>query len=205
MNPDGPTTPDAPPRRRTVPLGAFVLSVLVAGALAVLAVVALTVDDSDADRDVREVRLAAAHFAERFLGFHHSRMDDWERDVRALVTGSFADQVDEVESDLRRLIADNEVEAAAQVRDTYVGQIDRGAVDVVVVYDRRVDGARGARTEKERYMQVTFLRVEGSWLVDDVVDIAVAGSAPVPPSADAPGSADPRPTTTPDPTAGTGG
>jgi hypothetical protein len=162
---------------RTVPAGAFILAVMVAAALAVLAVVALADGGGGGgDGSDRDVRLAAGRFAERFLTFEHDALDGWRSDVLALSTRGFAQEVEEVESGLRQLIADSELDATTQVTEIFVGEQERGAVEVVVVYDRRLRGDSGERAETDRYLQLAMIRVDGTWLVDNVIDIASAGA-----------------------------
>ena len=173
---------------RTVPVGAFVAAVLVAGALGILAVVALAGggDDTDAADDAR---FAAGRFAERFLTFEHDELDDWKADVLSLSTGGFASEVEEVEEGLRRLIGESELDAQTQVTEIFVGDVDSGTAAVVVIYDRDVSGESGVRSETDRYMQLELNLVDGDWLVDNVLDISTAG-----------GLGDPGQTATPDPT-----
>jgi len=168
--------PEHPRPRRTVPAGAFVLVLAVAAALAVLAVVALTADGGGADDD-RDVRLAAGRFTERFLTFRHDGLDEWEQDVRRLSTPGFGEEVDEVRESLRALISDGRLDAETQVVDVFVGEEDRGAIGVVVVYDRTVVGEDVDREETDRYLQLGLVRIDGAWLVDEVIDIATAGDA----------------------------
>jgi hypothetical protein len=178
---------DARPQR-TVPAGAFVVTLMVAAALAVLAVVALATDTSgDTGSSDRDVRLAAGRFSERFLTFEHDALDDWKEGVLALSTRGFAREVEEVESGLRTLIAESRLDATTQVTDIFVGEEERGAVSVVVIYDRALRGEQVDRTETDRYLQVAMIRVDGSWLVDNVIDIATAGDqGPVTPAPSAP-------------------
>jgi hypothetical protein len=208
---DEPTQEARPPREgRTVPAGAFVIAVMVAMALGVLAVVALTMADGGGDADDTDIRLAAGRFAERFLTFDHDALDDWKADVLELSTSGFAKEVEEVESGLRTLIAESELDASTQVTDIFVGDQERGGVEVVVVYDRDLTGGELARSETDRYVQLAMLRVDGKWLVDNVLDIATSGDLggggqlpEVAPDADADPPADPAPTTSerPDPDA----
>lgn len=181
--------------RRTVPAGAFVIAVLVAVALGVLAVYALASGGGrEAGDDHQDVRLAAGRFAERFLTFQHDELDAWKQDVLSLTTSGFAEEVEEVESGLRTLIAESELDAVTQVTDVFVGEVDRGAVEAVVVYDRELRGGGPVRTESDRYLQVAMVRIDGEWLVDNVVDLASAGDlgGPVAPVGEQPaGSAPP--------------
>ena len=169
---DGGDEPRAP---RSVPAGAFVVALMVAAALGILAIVALTMGGGSDAEELEDARFAAGRFAERFLTFDHESVDDWKADVLSLSTGGFSEEVDEVEEGLRRLIAEAELSAEAQVTDIFIGDIDRGTVGAVLVYDRDLRGTSGNRSESDRYMQLTMLLVDGEWLVDDVIDIATAG------------------------------
>lgn len=164
----------APRPGRMVPAGAFIIAVMVAAALGILAIVSLTMGGGDAE-ELEDARFAAGRFGERFLTFDFESVDDWKADILSLSTGGFTEEVDEVEDSLRRLVAEAELEARAQVTDIFIGDIDRGTVGAVLIYDRDVTGASGTRTETDRYMQLTMIQVDGEWLVDDVIDIATAG------------------------------
>lgn len=183
---DASHTPASP---RTVPVGAFIAAVLVAGALGILAVVALAGGGGGGDDRADDARFAAGRFAERFLTFEHDALDDWKADVLSLSTGGFAGEVEDVEEGLRRLIGESELDAQTQVTEIFVGDVDSGTASVVVIYDRDVSGESGVRSETDRYMQLELNLVDGEWLVDNVLDIATAG-----------GFDDPGRTATPDPT-----
>lgn len=164
--------------RRTVPAIAFVVAVAVAAVLGVLAIAAAASGGSGpSDRDAR---VAAGRFAESFLSFRHDALDDWKETVLGLSTGGFANEVAEVESGLRQLIAQSRIDADATVTDIFVGEESRGAIDVVIVYDRAVATTDGTRTESDRYMQMSLVRVDGAWLVDSVIDIVSAGGLGTP-------------------------
>ena len=165
---------DTRSRPRTVPVGAFVAAVLVAGALGILAVVALA-GGGDGDDRADDARFAAGRFAERFLTFEHDALDDWKADVHSLATGGFAGEVEDVEDGLRRLIGESELDAQTQVTEIFVGDVDSGTASVVVIYDRDVSGESGVRSETDRYMQLELNLVDGEWLVDNVLDISTAG------------------------------
>lgn len=200
QEPVGEPRPAAPSReRRTVPAGAFIIAVMVAMALGVLALVALTMGDGSGDDDGdREVRLAAGRFAEQFLSFEHDALDEWKDGVLALTTSGFAEEVEEVESGLRTLISESELDAVTQVTDIFVGEEERGSVDVVIIYDRDIRGGDTERSEADRYLQLSMVRIEGDWLVDNVLDIATAGGVdgPVEGPAEAPVEGDEAPAST---------
>jgi len=181
------STSEAPTERtrRTVPAGAFVVAVMVAAALAILAAVALASggDDGDGASSDQEVRLAAGRFTEQFLTYDGGDFEAWKAEVLELSTGGFAEEFEEAERGLRVFFEEGARDAVAEVSDVFVGQEDRGAVEVVVVYDRDVSGGEEeAYTESDRYLQLSLLRIDGAWLVDNVTDVATAddlvGTAP---------------------------
>lgn len=191
--------PAGSPTPRTVPVGAFIAAVLVAGALGILAVVALA-GGGDSDDASDDARFAAGRFAERFLTFDHAELDDWKADVLSLSTGGFAGEVEDVEAGLRRLIGESELDAETQVTEIFVGDVDSGTASVVVIYDRDVSGESGVRSETDRYMQLELNLVDGDWLVDNVLDISTAGGLDDPAQSPAPGSTAPEGTApAPDP------
>lgn len=168
---------------RTVPFGAFLAAVLVAAALGILAVVALSVGgESDAGNgDVEDARLAAGRFAERFLTFEHDNLDEWKKDVLALSTGGFAEEVESVESSLREMLGTEQISARSHVRDVFIGNVDNDSVTVVVLYDREVDDPDGDRVETNGYARLDMVRSESRWLVEQVVNLTnPGGSVPVP-------------------------
>lgn len=180
---------------RTVPAGALVVAIMVAAALGILAIVALTVGGSE-DSEVDSARLAAGRFGERFLTFDHDGIADWKAGVLSLSTGGFAAEVEDVEEGLERLVTEAELDVTARVTEIFMGQIDDGQVSAVLLYDRDLVSASETRSESDRYMQVRLLHVEGEWLVDDVLDIATAtGTDSGSPSAPAPGPAESTTTT----------
>lgn len=188
---------------RTVPVGAFIAAVLVAGALGILAVVALAGGGNDDDA-ADDARFAAGRFAERFLTFDHDELDDWKADVLSLSTGGFAGEVEDVEEGLRRLIGESELDAQTQVTEIFVGDVDNGTASVVVIYDRDVTGGSGVRSETDRYMQLELNLVDGDWLVDNVLDISTAGGLGDPDQSSGPDTTAPssEPETTPTSTPG---
>ncbi len=201
-DPPAPLDADAPTDRptRMVPAGTLVVAIMVAAALGILAVVALTVGNGGDNSDQEAARLAAGRFSEKFLTFRHDGLDQWKSDVLALSTGGFSNEVDKVEEGLRRLIDQAQLDATAQVTDIFMGEIDKGSVSAVVVYDRDLSGSSGSRTETDRYMQLSLLSVDGEWLVDNVIDIATAQSpntvSAATPTTTAPSTSAPESTTT---------
>ena len=97
----------------------------------------------------------------------------WKEDVLALATGGFAEEVEEVECGLRVFFDESALDAIAQVTDMFVGEEDRGAVEVVVVYDREcVGGDEDRSANRTATCSCRCSAIDGEWLVDNVIDIA---------------------------------
>lgn len=188
--------------KRTVPAGALIVAIMVAAALGILAIVALTMGGDGDQEGAEDARIAAGRFGERFLTFEQDSLDDWKAGVLSLSTGGFSEEVDEVEDGLERLISEAELDATARVTEIFMGRVDDGQISAVLLYDRDLSGVTGARSEADRYMQLRLLHVDGEWLVDDVLDIATARA----PAQSAPSAGDPAvPETEPsEPTSTTG-
>lgn len=159
--------------RRTVPVAAFAIAVIVAAALGVLAVIALSVGGGGdgADEQVDDVRFAAGRFAERLLSWEHDDFDDWLPSVLTLSTGSFAGEVREIESGLRTLAGEGRLDLEARVTDVYVGDVERGTASAVVTYNLEITDDEGTRIDRGRYVRIDLVEIEGQWLADDVIDI----------------------------------
>lgn len=171
---NGEAGPTADPGGRVVPAGALVVAIMVAAALGILAVVALTIGGEDSGDDVEAARVAAGRFGERLLTVDEDGLDEWKAGVLSLSTGGFAEEVDEVEQSFRKLISEAELDVRARVTEIFMGPIDDGQVSAVLLYDREIRDSSGARTESDRYVQMRLLRIDGEWLVDNVIDIVSA-------------------------------
>lgn len=196
---------DPPPGPgRTVPAGALVVAIMVAAAMAVLAIVALTTADGGGEGD-DDARFAAGRFTERFLTHDHDALDEWKAAVLELSTPGFAEQVNAQDETLRELIESTELDATTQVTEIFLGEVDRNTVTAVLIYDRELRSTSGTRTETDRYVQLRLVELDGEWLVDDVVDIATTGGlegVPVAPGDGPPDAGEPGGTAPADPDSG---
>lgn len=185
---------DGPQQARTVPLGAFVAALAVAAVAVVVAV--LSGGGGDGGEDTTEVRLAAGRFAERFLTFDAADIDTWVADVLAVSTGGFAEEFERARGEgILALIEELDMESAAQVRETFVGDVGGGEAEVMVEVSYTITGAAGPRPADQQFLLLNLVRVDGVWLVDNVTDIASGGGlAPaVPVPGEVPASTDPPP------------
>lgn len=166
----------APAPRRTVPAGAFVVALMVAVACACLAVLALVLRPGG-DDEAQDARLAAGRFTDAFLTIEYDALDEWKAGVLALSTVGFADELDAAESLIETLVVADQIDAVPEITAVFVGDEDRGSIQTVVRYDWTLTGSGGVRTQPDRYLELTLLRVEEQWLVDDVVDIHLESDA----------------------------
>lgn len=164
--------PETAPRagRRTVPLGAFVVAVLAAVAMALVAIVAANTEPSD---DTRAARVAAGQFVERFLTFDSADLSTWSAEVRTRIIPSFEAEFAEFEQEILSLAEAGGATSfrnEARVSELYVAEVERGTVAVVVQFDWQTTNAGVFR---DQYVQLLMVELDGSWLVSDVIDLRV--------------------------------
>lgn len=191
---------------RTVPIGVFVLAVLVAGILAVLAIVALVVpDDGDGSSGDSGAATAAGQYAERFLALSYDDYDAWLEDMSEIGTAGFAESIGQNADALRTLLTQAEVSWQGTAVDVFVSESSGDVVSTVVLYDLVVTDPSGTRTIADQYLRVDLVQGSDGWLVERVLSItsdasAVIAGADAPPSTSpsttAPPATDPPSTTT---------
>lgn len=172
---------------RTVPVGMFVLAVLVAGILGLLAVVALSVDVDDGGSG-GAARSAAGEYTERFLALSHDGYDEWLGDMRSIGTAGFAESVGRREDELRTLLTQTQVTWQGTAVDVFTTSESDGVVSAMVLYDLVVTDAEGTRTIPDQYLRMDLVEGKDGWLVERVLSITGdaggigpgVGSAPTP-------------------------
>lgn len=184
---------------KTVPVGVFVLAVVVAGILGVLAVVALMVSNEDVASDGQSgARAAAGDYAERFLALSYDDYDGWLQDMETIGTAGFAESIERREDELRTLMTQAQVTWQGTAVDVFATDGTDGIVSAVVLYDLTVTDPSGTRTIPDQYLRVDLVEGRDGWLVERVLSITsdasavVAGATPPPPSS-------PPPTTSAEP------
>ena len=167
-----------PPATRSA---ALVLAITLAVVFAVLAVVfAFVASDEVTTKgeggSVKSLRQAAGEMAEAFFTWDHRDLDAHRDRVLALATGSFRSEYeDQFDASIRNVITQAQSTSQAFVQDVYVSEIDEERAEAVVVVDLEQDGVAGPRTQRDIYVVITFVEVDGSWKVDDVTDPFPAG------------------------------
>lgn len=174
----------APTRRRTGRALVVVLALVALGA--VTAALALWTSRADLQDDVDrrdEVASVAGRFAEALLSYDHEDLDASRREVRDLATSEFADEyVDAFDAGLGGQIESLEATSSATIREVFVSSSTGDTARAVVIADTEIESAAGSRATVGTYLDISLVRLDGRWQVDDVSSVANAGSrlAPVP-------------------------
>lgn len=190
----GPTeAPDPAPARPPALVLAISLAVVFGLAAAVLGVVAAASrGDGGEPKGLADLRRAAGVAAEAFLTYDYQHLDEHEARLLRLSTGSFRRDYDEsFEEGLGAFIVEVQASSRGFVKDVYVSTIEESRAEAIIRSDITVTGVRGDRVIPDIYMLLSFVRVDGRWLVDGVSDLKLDV---VPPGAG--GSADGEGTTT---------
>lgn len=179
---------------RTVPVGVFVLAVLVAGILGLLAVVALSFDRGGDDDSTDAARSAAGEYAELFLALSHDSYDEWLEDMRSIGTAGFAESVGRREDELRTLLTQAQVTWHGTAVEVFTTSESQGIVSAMVLYDLQVTDQQGPRTIPDQFLRMDLVEGKDGWLVERVLSIP-GGSSGLGPGVD-PGTVPGAETTT---------
>lgn len=176
----------APPRRR----GRVVLALAVLVAIAAVAgIAALWTSRADLRREVDrrdEVAAVAGRFAEALLTYDHEDLVASRDAVTDLATDRFAaEYADAFDAGLGGQIESLEAVSSATVREVFVARSDGDTARAIVIADSEIVSSAGSRGAVGTYLDMTLVRLDGRWRVDDVTSVANAGSRldPVPGSA----------------------
>jgi hypothetical protein len=153
---------------------AFILvtSLAVALAVAVAVLLVLLGGDDQADGDVDAVREAAGTFGEALVTYDYHDPEAHKDAVLALSTGSFRKEYqDAFDTGLKEVITKVKAVSKGFAKDVYVSELGDGDAQAIVVLDVDVDGVAGPRTQRDLYVRLTFVEVDGEWRVDQVTDL----------------------------------
>jgi hypothetical protein len=170
-DPDGPVSPASAGARRS-PAFILVTSLAVALAVAVaVLVVLLAGEDDDASR-LEDVQRAAGTFGEALVTYDYHDPEAHRDAVLALSTGSFREEYEDAfEQGLSAVITEVEAVSTGFAKDIYVSELGEADAQAIVVLDVDVDGVAGPRTQRDLYVRLTFVEVDGEWKVDQVTDL----------------------------------
>jgi hypothetical protein len=172
---EGAEEAEAPEPPKPVRPPALVLAVSLAVLFGILAVVfAVLAASGDGDGEgsgVTSLRRAAGEMAEAFFTWDYQDLDAHRDRVLSLSTGSFRKEYEEqFDAGIRDVITQTKSSSKAFVQDVYVSEVEEERAEAVVVVDLEQDGAAGPRNQRDIYVVITFVDVDGSWKVDDVTD-----------------------------------
>lgn len=172
------------PPRRTGRVLVVVLALVALGA--VVAAVSLWSSRADLQDDADrqdEVATVASRFAEVLLTYDHEDLEASREAMRELATADFATEyVDAFDAGLGGQIESLEATSSATIREVFVSRSTGDTARAVVIADSEILSAAGSRATVGTYLDITLVRLDGRWQVDDVTSVANAGSrlAPVP-------------------------
>ena len=155
--------------------GRLVLVGLGAVALVVVAVVGWTRTPASVAEGNR-VREAAADFATGMMTYDHEDLDGLRQRVADGATDAFAEVVGTTLDDgLADRITGLGASSTATVDRVLVDTATATTAHAVVVLDVTITSDEGARELTDAYVELTMVRQDGRWLVDDLTRLAAAG------------------------------
>ena len=173
------TAPDATPRNRRLAtiLAALCLLALVALVALVLWLRAQDQEQQDAEQDRIAVLQAAERFTETFNTFTADEAEEYVERVAPLLSTKFRTEFTEGSSDVIEGIEQQQLESSGEVLvdgDSIplvaVSSIDDDSAEALVVADAdRVAG--GQQVLRHWRWQVSLVKVDGEWLVDDFEEV----------------------------------
>jgi Mce-associated membrane protein len=161
--------PDGP---RRSPAFILVTSLAVALAVAVAVLVVLLAGEDDGSDRLEAVQQAAGTFGEALVTYDYKDPGAHRDAVLELSTGSFRDEYEDAfDQGLSAVITEVKATSTGFAKDIYVSEIGESDAQAIVVLDVDVDGVAGPRTQRDLYVRLTFVEVDGEWKVDQVTDL----------------------------------
>jgi hypothetical protein len=169
---DDDATPDEPAPERRSPAFILIATLAVALAVAVGVLLVLLAADDGGSEDLDAVREAAGTFGEALVTYDYHDPEAHRDRVLALSTGSFREEYEDAfDTGLSKVITEVEAVSTGFAKDIYVSELGDADAQAIVVLDVEVDGVAGPRTQRDLYVRLTFVEVDGEWKVDQVTDL----------------------------------
>jgi hypothetical protein len=176
---DDPATDDRPTSRPwlATTLAALCALTLVAGIVLVVWLRAQTAENADTEQDRVEVLQAAERFTETWNTFRPDDADSYVDRVGPLLSTKFRTEFEDASKDVVTGITQQRLFSKGAVLNdgdgiplVGIASIDVDSAEVLVVSDaKRV--ASGQRVLRHWRWQVTLVKVDGDWLVDDFKEV----------------------------------
>jgi len=170
----GPPTPSGV--RRAWPVALLLLAVLIAAAGLFSWWRAAHDDDLALGRTRDAVLTAATSHIETLNSLDYRHVNDGLAQWQAVTTGTLHDQVSQVSSDERKLLADQKKISTGRVTDAAVLSLDKGTATVVATVEVSVKDdlhPDDAATLKRNRFSADLVLVHGTWLVESLEQVAV--------------------------------
>ena len=164
--------PEGPATARRSPAFILVTSLAVGLGVAVVVLALLLAGDEEGSSALDDVRAAAGTFGETLVTYDFRDPEAHRDAVLALSTGSFRDEYEDAfERGLGDVITEVEAVSTGFAKDVYVSELGEADAQAIVVLDVEVEGVAGPRTQRDLYVRLTLVEVDGEWKVDQVTDL----------------------------------
>lgn len=150
--------------------GVLVLLLVAAVAAGIWGFARLSSAEKEIDARADVVRVAE-QFAVAVNNFDSNSVDDYRSTVSELLSTKFRGEYDKAMEDIVTSVQEAEMESEGEVLASGVATIDDDSARVLVVSDATVKTVFDERQRHFRW-EVSLVKVEGKWLVDDFTPVA---------------------------------
>jgi hypothetical protein len=164
--------PDGGAGGRRSPAFILVTSLAIALAVGVAVLLVLLAGDDEGSGRLDAVREAAGTFGEALVTYDYHDPEAHRDKVLGLATGSFREEYENAfDTGLAKVITKVQAVSKGYAKDIYVSELGDADAQAIVVLDVEVDGVAGPRTQRDLYVRLSFVEVDGTWKVDQVTDL----------------------------------
>ena len=158
------------PGLRTAMAAVLVLLLVAAVTAGIWGFARLSSAEKEIDARADVVRVAE-QFAVAVNNFDSNSVDDYRSSVSELLSTKFRGEYDKAMEDIVTSVQEAEMESEGEVLASGVATIDDDSARVLVVSDATVKTVFDERQRHFRW-EVSLVKVEGKWLVDDFTPVA---------------------------------
>lgn len=152
------------------------LGVVAAGLVAATAWMWTAQDDGGDDSAARAAQLAAERAVVPVLSYDHETLEADQQEAQALMTGSYREEYDKFFAVLEENAPQTETTVTASVISSGIVRASGDRVQVLVFVDRPTTNRLSAEPVVYKdQVTLSMQRVDGDWLVDDLVTSPVQG------------------------------
>jgi Mce-associated membrane protein len=171
------TSARASERARGVPSWLLTgLGVLAAGLVVATAWTWTRADAAGVDPAVREAQVAAERAVVPVLSYDHETLEADQREAQALMTGSYREEYDKLFTVIEDNAPQTQTKVTASVAASGIVRASDDRVQVLVFVDRPTTNKLNAEPVVYKdQVTVSMQRVDGEWLVDDLVTSPAQG------------------------------